>query len=87
MAGARAVVQEERLVRRHRLRIADEPEGTVGDVGGEVVPLFRRRRLVDRVVVVDQVRVRLVGHSNGTCPLEFGKPAAASVMLPMLLVV
>jgi hypothetical protein len=29
----------------------------------------------------------MLPHSKGMCPLEFGNPAAASVMLPMLLVV
>jgi hypothetical protein len=40
MGRARRVVQEERLVRRDRLRVLDELDGLVGDVGGEVVSLL-----------------------------------------------
>ena len=61
VAGARAVVQEERLVRGDRLGVADERHRLVGDVLGEVVALLRALRLFDRVVVVHQVRVPLVG--------------------------
>ena len=59
--GARRVVQEERLVRRDRLGVLDELERLIGDVVGEVVALGRQLRLVHRVIVVDQVRVPLVG--------------------------
>ena len=48
VAGARRVVEEERLLRRDRLRVADELERLVGDVLGEVVALLGRLRLVDR---------------------------------------
>ena len=59
--GARRVVEEERLVRREHLGVADELDRLGGDVIGEVVALFGGLGLVDRVVVVDQVRVPLVG--------------------------
>ena len=60
VAGAGRVVEEERLLRRDRLGVADELERLVGDVVGEVVALLRRARLVDHVVVVDEVRIPLV---------------------------
>ena len=60
VAGARRVVEEERLLRHDRLRVADELERLVRDVVGEVVALLRGARLVDGVVVVDEVRVPLV---------------------------
>ena len=41
VAGAGRVVEEERLLRRDRLGVADELERLVGDVVGEVVALFR----------------------------------------------
>jgi len=55
------VVQEERLVRRDRLRVLDELERLVGQVLGQVIALGWQLGLVDRVVVVDQVRIPLVG--------------------------
>ena len=61
VAGARRVVEEERLLGRDRLGVPDELERLVGDVLGEVVALLRRLRLVDRVVVVDELGVPLVG--------------------------
>ena len=60
VAGARRVIEEERLLRRDRLGIADELERLVGDVVGEVIALFGRAWLVDRVVVVDEVGIPLV---------------------------
>ena len=60
MAGARAVVEEERLVGRDGLRVTDELERLVGDVRAEVVALLRWLRLVDGVVVVDEVGIPLV---------------------------
>src|ERR1700743_550109 len=61
VAGAGGVVQEERLVRGDHLGVLDELERLVGDVVGQVITLLRGARLADRVVVVDQVRVPLVG--------------------------
>jgi hypothetical protein len=61
VGGAGRVVEEERLVWRDRLRVLDELQRLVGEVVGQVVALGRGFRLVDRVVVVDQVRVPLVG--------------------------
>ena len=61
VARARAVVEEERLLRRDRLRVLDERERLVGDVDAEVVALLRRGRLLDRVVVVHEIRIPLVG--------------------------
>src|SRR5262249_10347065 len=60
MASARAVIEKERLLGRDRLRVADELERLVRIVRREVIPLLRRLRLVDRMVVVDEVRIPLV---------------------------
>jgi hypothetical protein len=59
--GARGVVDEERPVRRDGLHVVDELHRLVGEVHRQVVTLFRAAGLVDRVVVVDQVRVPLIG--------------------------
>ena len=55
------VIQEERPVRGDGLHVVDVLDGAVGEVHREVVALLRRTGLVDRVVVVDQVRIPLVG--------------------------
>ena len=55
------VVHEERPVRGDRLHVVDELDRAVGEVDREVVTLLRGAGLVDRVVVVDQVRIPLVG--------------------------
>ena len=60
VAGARAVVQQEGFLRRDRLGVADEGQRPVGDVDAEVVPVLRCRRLLDRMVVVDQVGIPLL---------------------------
>ena len=60
MAGARRVVQEERLLRGDRLGVADELDRLVRQILREVVALLRGLGLIDRVVVVDQVRIPLV---------------------------
>src|SRR3954453_12474424 len=49
MTGAGGVVEEERLLRRDRLRVLDELDRLVGDVLAEVVALFRRLRLGHRM--------------------------------------
>ena len=56
--GALTVVEEERLVRVGRLRLADHRDGSIGQVVGQEVAL-RVLVDVDRVVVVDHA-VRLV---------------------------
>ena len=61
MGRAGRVVQEERLVRRDRLGVLDELQRLVGQVLGQVIALGRGLRLVHRVVVIDQVRIPLVG--------------------------
>ena len=61
VAGSRCVVEEERLFRCDRLGVLDELKGLVGEVIGEVVTLLRRTRRFHRVVVVDEVRIPLVG--------------------------
>ena len=59
--GARADVGEPGLVRCDHRRIANEFDGPVGHVLGEVVALLRRGGRLDRMAVVDQLRVPLVG--------------------------
>ena len=59
VAGAGRVVQEEWLLRRDRLGVLDELDGLVGEVVGEVVAVFGRTRLVDGMVVVDEVGIPL----------------------------
>ena len=73
------VVEEVRLVRRHRLGVLDELERLVGDVVGQVIALFRGARRVHRVVVVDQVRVPLVGLGAEEAVEPLGSPAARPV--------
>ena len=60
MAGSRRVVQEERLLRGDRLGITDELDRLVRQILREVVALLRRLGLIDRVVVVHQIRIPLV---------------------------
>ena len=60
VAGARRVVEEERLVGRQHLGVLDELERLVGEVLGEVVALLRRARRVDGMAVVDQLGIPLV---------------------------
>jgi len=61
VCGARAVVEEERLVRRDSVRVLDELDRLVGEVDRQVVAVLGQRRLGRRVVVVDQVGIPLVG--------------------------
>jgi len=58
---AERVVEEERLVGRDHLRVRDELDRLVGEVLSEVVPLGRDFGWSTGVVVVDQVRIPLVG--------------------------
>ena len=57
---AGAEVHEERLVGRDHLRVLDELDRLVGQVGRQVVAVLGHRRLLDEVVVVDEVRIPLV---------------------------
>jgi hypothetical protein len=78
---ARCVIEEERLVRRDRLRVPDELQRLVGEVLGQVVALLGRPRLVHGVVVVGQVRVPLVG-LGAEEPVEPLEPAAGRPVPP-----
>ena len=68
---ARAEVHEERTLRSNLLGIGDHPDGAVDEVLGQVVVVSQtgspvRRRavgLIDELLVLDQVRVPLVGLS------------------------
>ena len=59
--GAGTEMQVKRLVRRDLLGIGDELDGLVSQVLGQVVALLGRLWRLDLVVVVDQIRVVLVG--------------------------
>ena len=61
VVGARAEPHEPRPRRRGGLAVADHLQRLVGEVLGQVVALVGRVRLVDRVVVLDQRRIPLVG--------------------------
>jgi hypothetical protein len=58
---ARTVPEVPRLLGPRLLRVADEADRRVGDVLGEVIPLFRTVGLFDEVVVRDQFGVSLIG--------------------------
>ena len=60
VGSAGCVVEEERLVRRDDLGVTDERDRLVRDVDREVIALLRALGLLDRMVVVDDVRVPLV---------------------------
>jgi hypothetical protein len=63
MRGVRAPwaeVHEPRLVGIDRFRVARVTDRLVGEVGREVVAVVRLRRLLDRVVVLDEVGIPLV---------------------------
>ena len=57
MARPGRVVHTEGLVLRDRLGVLDELERPVGQVDGEVIAVLGLGRLVDRMVVVDQVGI------------------------------
>ena len=80
VAGARRVVEEERLLRSDRFRVPDELQRLVRDVLGQVVTLLGRPRLVDQVVVVDQIGIPLIrlGAEEAVPALEStaGRPVA-----------
>ncbi len=61
MLRAGAEIQEEGLVGRDLLGVGDEADGLVGQVLGQVVALCGGLLRLDRVVVVDQLRIVLVG--------------------------
>ncbi len=66
VAGARAEIHEERSIGRDGFGIADELERLVRQVPGQVIAFFRSilrwaARLVDRVVIMYQVWIPLVG--------------------------
>ena len=61
VARAGCEVQEERLLGVDRAQIAEKPDGTVGEIDGEVVAVGDRSRRDDAVVVVVERRDELVG--------------------------
>ncbi len=81
VAGTECVVEEERLLRGDRLRVHDELDRLVGQVDAQVVALLGRARLIDEVVVVDEVGIPLarLGAEEPVPALEApaGRPVAA----------
>ncbi len=61
VACARGVVQEERLIGCGDVGVLDELDGLVGQVAAQVIAFLRLLGLLDRVVVVGQLREPLVG--------------------------
>ena len=61
VAGTGREPEEERLRRRRGAQVGEVEAGHVDHVLGEVVPLLRRARRVDLVVVVHEIGVVLVG--------------------------
>ena len=57
---AGAEIHEERLVRRDYLGVSDELYGLVDEILRKVVSILRFVRLVDGMVIVDEIRVPLV---------------------------
>ena len=81
MAGAGREPEEERLVGRRGPQVLDVLDGPIGEVLGEVVAVLGGRRRLDRVVVVDEIRVVLVGLAahEAVVPLE---PTAQRPLVP-----
>ena len=75
------VVQAERLVRRHRLGVLDELKRPIGQVHRQVIALLRLIRLIDRMIVIDQVRMPLVG-LRAEEPVEALEPAPRRPVAP-----
>ena len=61
VAGARGVVEEEGLVRCIDVGVLNELDGLVGQVDAQVIAFLRCLLRFDCVVVVDQLRIPLVG--------------------------
>ena len=61
VSGSGAEVHEERLVGRDLFGVGDEADGLVDQILGQVIALFRGLFRLDRMVVVDQLRIVLMG--------------------------
>ena len=61
VVGARAEPHVPRPRRVRGVMVAEHAQRLVGQIPGEVIPLFRAVRLVDELVVVNQVGIPLVG--------------------------
>ena len=70
-----AEMQVKRLVRCNLLGISDELDRLVGQVLGQVVTLLGCPRWLDLVVVVDQVRIVLVGVATQKTVVALEAPA------------
>ena len=81
MACTGCVVEEERLLGHDRLGVLDELDRLVRDVLGEVVALLGRARLIDHVVVVDEIRIPLIG-LRAEEPVPPFEPSAARPVPP-----
>ena len=69
---AGAEIQEEWLIGRYLLRVANELYALVDQVFGQVIALLRCLRRLDLVVVIDQIGIILVGVAaqESVIPLE-----------------
>ena len=61
VAGTEGQVEEEGLIRADSLSIVDELDGSVDQILGEMVSLFRRCRRIYAMGVIDQIRIPLAG--------------------------
>ncbi len=61
VVGTRVVEHEPRFRRVGDLLVANHPDGLIGQVLGEVVALLGRGRRLDEVIVLDEVRIPLIG--------------------------
>ena len=77
VGGARREVDEERLVRRQRLLLADPGDRLVGHVLHQVVALFGRLRHLDRRGAFEKCRIPLVRLSADEAVEVFEAAAAA----------
>jgi hypothetical protein len=82
MAGARRIVEEERLIGCDRLGVLDELQRLVGDVIGQVVALGGRARLGNGVIVIDQVWLPLVVACVSATSTSTVRPASSKPTLP-----
>ena len=81
VARTRRVVQEERLLRRDHLRVLDELKRLISQIHGQVIPLRRRARRIDRMAVVHQIGIPLI-RLRAEEPVEALKATASRPIAP-----
>ena len=75
MCGSRAEIHEKRFIRRIDIGFPDEFKRVVYQVRGKMISLFRCGRRSDRVVILNQVRVVLIGLATEETIEVFESPA------------